>query len=68
MDLYEWISLLLVGALFGVPFAVGLCVSSVRRAMLLAMASFAGLYASIWSTRRWPLNWSRGMNYRQYCF
>jgi hypothetical protein len=50
MDLYAWISLMLVGAFYGVPFAVGLCVSSLRRAMLLAMASFAGLYASIWST------------------
>lgn len=48
MDL-GWIWIAIALALYGVPFAVGFCVSSLRRAMLLAIASFAGLYASIWS-------------------
>jgi hypothetical protein len=48
MDL-EWIWIAIALALYGVPFAIGFCVSSLRRAMLLAIASFGGLYASIWS-------------------
>ena len=43
-----WIAMTL--AFYGVPFVVGLSVSSLRKAVLLAIASFAGLYASIWST------------------
>jgi hypothetical protein len=50
MDLYTliWFGILL--AFYGVPFAVGLCVSRWRTSVLLAMASFAGLYVSVWST------------------
>ena len=50
MAIYEWIWIALTLAFYGVPFVVGLSVSSLRKAILLAIASFAGLYASIWST------------------
>ena len=49
MDLYEWIWTGIVLSLFGVPFAIGLCVANPRTAILLALASFCGLYAIIWS-------------------
>lgn len=49
MYIYDWIWIAVVGAFYGVPFAVGLCVSSWRKAALLAIASFAGLFLSIWS-------------------
>lgn len=49
MYIYDWIWIAAVVAFYGVPFAVGLCVSSWRRAVLVAIASFAGLYVSIWS-------------------
>ena len=32
-----------------VPFAIGLCVVNPRTAIFLAIASFCGLYATIWS-------------------
>lgn len=49
MDLYEWIWIGIVLSFYGVPFAIGLCVANPRTAILLAIASFCGLYASIWS-------------------
>jgi hypothetical protein len=49
MDLYEWIWIGIVLSLFGVPFAIGLCVANPRTAILLAIASFCGLYVTIWS-------------------
>jgi hypothetical protein len=48
MDI-NWIWIAIAVTLYGVPLAVGFCVSNLRTAMLLAMASFGGLYASIWS-------------------
>jgi hypothetical protein len=50
MDISEWIASAVVLAICGVPFGVGIFVSSWPKAMLLAFASFAGIYASIWST------------------
>ena len=49
MDLYEWIWIGIVLSFYGVPFAIGLCVANPRTAILLAIASFCGLYATIWS-------------------
>jgi hypothetical protein len=49
MDLYEWIWIGIVLSVFGVPFAIGLCAANPRTAILLASASFCGLYATIWS-------------------
>jgi hypothetical protein len=49
MAIYEWIGIALCLAVYGVPFGVGLFVSSWPKATLLAFASFAGLYLSIWS-------------------
>jgi hypothetical protein len=50
MAIYEWIGIEICLAVYGVPFGVGLFVSRWPKAMLLAVASFAGLYFSIWST------------------
>ena len=50
MDIYEWIEIAICLAVYGVPFGVGLVVSNWPKAMLLACASFTGLYLSIWST------------------
>jgi hypothetical protein len=50
MAIYEWIGIALCLAVYGVPFAVGLLVSSWSKAILLALASFTGLFLSIWST------------------
>jgi hypothetical protein len=50
MAIYDWIGIALCLAIYGVPFGVGLIVSRWPQAMLLAIASFAGLYLSIWST------------------
>jgi hypothetical protein len=50
MAIYEWIGIALCLAVYGVPFGVGLFVSSWTKAILLAFASFAGLFLSIWST------------------
>ena len=50
MDIGNWIWIGTVLTFCGVPFVVGFCVSSLRKATLLAIASFAGVYASIWST------------------
>ena len=47
MDLYQWIGIAL--GLYGVPFTIGLCVARPSTAILLAIASFSGLHASIWS-------------------
>jgi hypothetical protein len=49
MAIYEWIGIAICLAVYGVPFGVGLFVSRWSKAMLLAVASFAGLYLSIWS-------------------
>jgi len=49
MDLFEWIWTGVVLSLFGVPFAIGLCVANPRTAILLAIACYCGLYATIWS-------------------
>jgi hypothetical protein len=49
MDLYEWIWIGIVLSFYGVPFAIGLFVANPRTAILLAVASFCGLYATIWS-------------------
>jgi hypothetical protein len=49
MDLHEWIWIGIVLSFYGLPFAIGLCVPSPRTAILLAIASFCGLYATIWS-------------------
>jgi hypothetical protein len=49
MAIYEWIGIAICLAIYGVPFGIGLFVSRWRKAMLLAVASFAGLYLSIWS-------------------
>jgi hypothetical protein len=50
MAIYEWIDIAICLAVYGVPFGVGLFVSRWRKAILLAFASFIGLYLSIWST------------------
>ena len=49
MAMYEWITIAICLAVYGVPFGVGSFVSSWPKAMLLAIASFAGIYLSIWS-------------------
>ena len=49
MDLYEWIYIGILAAFYGVPLAIGVCVANPRTAILLAIASFCGLYASVWS-------------------
>ena len=49
MDIYEWIGIAICIAVYGVPFGVGLIVSSWSKAVLLACASFAGLYLSVWT-------------------
>ncbi len=49
MDLYEWIWIGIAFSFYGLPFAIGLCVANPRTAILLALASFCGLYASVWS-------------------
>jgi hypothetical protein len=59
MAIYEWIGIALCLAVYGVPFGVGLFVSSWTKAILLAFASFAGLFLSIWSTLG-PLPATRG--------
>jgi hypothetical protein len=46
---YEWGGIAIGLTVYGVPFAVGLFVSSWPKAMLLAFVSFAGLYLSLWS-------------------
>ena len=50
MDVYGSIWIIMLIAYYGVPFSIGLSVSSCRKAILLAIASFVGLYLSIWST------------------
>lgn len=50
MDVYGSIWIVMLVAYCCVPFIIGLCVSSWRKAILLAIASFVGLYVSIWST------------------
>jgi hypothetical protein len=50
MAIYEWISIAICLAVYGVPFGVGLFVSRWPKAILLAFTSFVGLYVSIWST------------------
>jgi hypothetical protein len=49
MDVYAWIWIAIFLAFYGVPFGVGVCVPSWPRGIVFAIASFAGLYASIWS-------------------
>ena len=49
MDAYESIWLGIVVAAYALPFAIGLLVSKLRVAVMLAAASFCGLYASLWS-------------------
>lgn len=49
MDLYEWIWISSVFCFYAVPLAIGLCVVNPRTAIFLAIASFCGLYATIWS-------------------
>jgi hypothetical protein len=50
VDINEWSAIAVAVAIYGVPFGVGLCVSNWTKAALLALASFAGLYLSVWST------------------
>jgi hypothetical protein len=49
MHRYEWLWFALLLAVYAVPFAVGLASSSWSKAVLLVIASFSGLYLSIWS-------------------
>jgi hypothetical protein len=49
MAAYEWAGIAIYLAIDGVPFGAGVFVSSWPKAMLLALASFAALYASIWA-------------------
>lgn len=49
MAVYEWIDIAVWLAIYGVPFGVGVLVPRWPQAMLLAVASFAGLFLSIWS-------------------
>lgn len=49
MSMYDWISIAIALLFYGIPFGIGVCVSSWRRTILLAVASFAGLYLTIWS-------------------
>ena len=49
MSMYDWVSIAITLLIYGMPFGIGLCVSSWRRAILLAAASFTGLYLTIWS-------------------
>ena len=49
MSMYDWIPIAIAFLIYGIPIGIGLCVSSWRRAILLAVASFTGLYLTIWS-------------------
>lgn len=49
MAIYDWIVIAICLVLYGVPFGVGLFMSRWGRAVLLAVASFAGLFLSIWA-------------------
>ena len=49
MHLYDWLWFILLFAVYAVPFAIGLAVSTWGKAVFLAGASFAGFYLSIWS-------------------
>ena len=50
MDAYGWIWITILAADYGLPLIIGLCASTWRKAILLTIASFAGLYVSICST------------------
>jgi hypothetical protein len=53
MHMHVWIVVgMMVAAVYVLPIAVGLFVSSLRTAVMLAVASFCGLYATVWSALR----------------
>jgi hypothetical protein len=49
MDLFEWVWIGVVLCFYAEPFAIGLYVANPRTAILLAIASFCGLFATVWS-------------------
>lgn len=53
MHIYSWtlVGVMLV-AVYVLPIAIGLFVSKLRTAVMLATASFCGLFASVWSALR----------------
>jgi hypothetical protein len=53
MHMHVWVVVgMMVAAVYVLPIAVGLFVSSLRTAVMLAVASFCGLYATVWSAFR----------------
>jgi hypothetical protein len=50
MGMYVWVVVgIMLAAVYVLPVAVGLFVSRLRTAVMLAVASFCGLFASVWS-------------------
>jgi hypothetical protein len=53
MHMHVWVVVgMMLAAVYVVPIAIGLCISSLRTAVMLAVASFGGLYATVWSALR----------------
>ena len=52
MHMHVWVLVGMLAAVYVLPIAVGLFVSSLRTAVMLAVASFCGLYATVWSVLR----------------
>jgi hypothetical protein len=53
MHMHVWVVVgIMLAAVYVLPIAVGLFVSSLRTAVILAVASFCGLYATVWSALR----------------
>jgi hypothetical protein len=53
MHMHVWgVVGMMLAAVYVLPVAVGLLVSSLRTAVTLAVASFCGLYATVWSALR----------------
>ena len=50
MDIYEWILIGIALATYGLPFTIGVCAANLRIAVVLAVASFCGMYAFVWPT------------------
>ena len=56
MHVHVWVVVgMMFAAVYVLPIAVGLFVSRLRTAVMLAVASFCGLYATVWSALR-PLS------------
>jgi hypothetical protein len=53
MRMHVWVVVgMMLAAVYVLPIAVGLYVSRLRTAVMLAVASFCGLYATVWSALR----------------